>query len=221
MQEASRLATSLDLTFATMSTKFADATTVLRATIVNNLHAALGDYLQINMTKAELTQRMLSYVISNAVTSVVATGTDFVTLSDEAVQDATLQVLALREAYTALYTLTLPVMSDANVRNMTYIQYILSARNDSNNTALTSFLADPLSATLQQVDEWFLHDFAGELTAVREELNSLLQQLADSASTLEERLYDYADNSRMNYNFYTSERNHPHHNNMFDLVYQT
>ena len=69
---------------------------------------------------------------------------------------------------------------------------------------MTSFLGDPLAATLRQIETWYLSEFAGRVTTVREELNTLLTQLADSATNLEERLVDYDANSRMNYNFYTS-----------------
>ena len=192
-----------------MSTKLAAVTSVLRATIVGDLHVALDSYLRLNLTKAQLTQRMLSYVIDNAVTSVVATGNDFVTLSDEVVQEASLQMFALRDAYTALYTLTLPVMNEATVRNMSYVQYMFDDVNGNETSNITSaemmsFLDDPLAATLRQIETWYLSEFAGRVTTVREELNTLLTQLADSATNLEERLVEYDANSRMNYNFYTS-----------------
>ena len=202
-QEAERYGTTIQFLFYDMSNKLREMNTVLENDVINVLYAAIEDYLAMNISKSELSAILQSYVVRNALTSVVADGHDFVSSCYEATQQANLQLLALQTAYTELYSTTVPIIDSDVLVNLTYIEYLLYYGSNGTNAVMTSLYDDPMGTTLAVLHHMYYEVFIQELTTVREELKIRLNAMAEAASDLEDDLESYAASLRMNYEFYT------------------
>ena len=202
-QEAERYGTTIQFLFYDMSNKLREMNTVLENDVINVLYAAIEDYLAMNISKSQLSTILQSYVVSNALTSVVADGHDFVSSCYEATQQANLQLLALQTAYTELYSTTVPIIDSDVLVNLTYIEYLLYYGSNGTNAVMTSLYDDPMGTTLAVLHHMYYEVFIQELTTVRDELKIRLNAMAEAASDLEDDLESYAASLRMNYEFYT------------------
>ena len=203
LQEFERYAMAIEFYFSDMSTTIREMHTVLENDIVGVLHEAIEEYLALNITKSELSSTVQSYVVNNALTSVVSNGHDVVSHCQEMAQQTHLQLAALQAAYTELFTFTLPVISHEDLVNLTYLGYLQHYGSNGTNAIMASLYDDPLGTTLAVLEDMYEDVFIHELNEVKDELDGRLNALAEAAGDLEDSLESYSTETRMNYQFYT------------------
>ena len=202
-QEAERRATTNEQLFYKISATIGEMQHFMDTVVAGKLSAAIEDYLALNTTKLDLATVVRSYTVRHAMNQLLSGGRDFVALCQDATQQAQLLQAALQDAYSQLYSLTLPVMTREMLGNMSYISYLQTSGTNGTNAIMTSLYDDPLGTTLEVIDKMYTVDFIDNVDKLREELEIKLNDLADAEGDLEDDIALYADKTRMDYAFFT------------------
>ena len=171
--------------------------------VSGTLSSAVEDYLAVNTTKLDLATAVRSHTVRHAMDRVASLGNDFHALCQDAEHEAIQLSDALGFGYQMLYSLTLPVMNREMLGDMNYISYLQTYGSNGTDAIMTSLYDDPLSTTLEVINYMYTDDFKQNLFDLREEMETKLNGFADATSDLEDDLRIYADQTLMDYAFFT------------------
>ena len=191
----------LEIGFINMGRYISEMHTNMRSRIGTRLTSSINGYLEMNITKMELANDLESLLGRKSLEDIVGDGFDFLSVALEVRQQTELILSSLKHAYNNLLTLTIPMYTRAELRNISFIKYVVR----QNNSDLNTILLDLETNTTQTFDALLTYLFQGfydVVQEIREELGSSLDDLEISTALLDEDLQAYIKDGKMDQYFF-------------------